>query len=79
MYPIGRTTGFMTIDFNVRRLSSGGPPKKAKQPRAKKVNKESADKEEKPKSSRGEKRKVEDEAPNGDAGDTAAKKVRFFF
>ena len=55
-------------------------PKKTK-PRVKKADKESADKEEKPKS-RGKKRKAEDEAPNGDAEDTAAptdKKVRFFF
>ena len=57
-------------------------PKKAPaKPRAKKADKEATDKEEKPKSSRGKKRKAEEE-PNGaedDAEAPAEKKVRFSF
>ena len=57
------------------------PAVKKTKPRAKKADNE-ADKDGKPKSSRGKKRKAEDEAPNGDGDDAASpteKKVRFFF
>jgi hypothetical protein len=45
-------------------------PKKAPKPRTKKADKESTDKEEKPKYSRGKKRKAEEEQ-NGDVDDAA--------